>query len=70
MTLKEIVKKAERDAIVETLRVHIGLGRITRVAKSLGIHRKTLYVKMREHKIDQHAESPQLTVPGTERVAG
>lgn len=59
MTLHEVVKKAEREQIVKVLRMHIGVGRMERVAKVLGIHRKTLWSKIREHQIDKSIETPQ-----------
>lgn len=62
MTLHEVVKQAERDQIIKVLRMHIGAGRMERVAKALGIHRKTLWSKIREHGIDKSLESPQLPI--------
>lgn len=59
MTLRERLEKCEREAIVETLRSHIGRGRLNRVAKALGISRDTLWGKMRRLGIDKRAETPQ-----------
>lgn len=59
MTLHEVVEKAERDQIVKVLRMHIGAGRLTRVAKVLGISRKSLWEKCRKYQIDKRIETPQ-----------
>jgi transcriptional regulator of acetoin/glycerol metabolism len=59
VTLRERLEQCEREAIIETLRCHIGIGRMTRAAKSLGIARKTLWDKMRRLGIDKRLETPQ-----------
>lgn len=59
MTLQNAVEKAERDAIVAMLRVHLGRARITRAAQALGITRKTLWVKMKRYQIDKLLETAQ-----------
>jgi hypothetical protein len=59
VTLREIVREAERKAIVAVLRSTLGRGRLTRAAQTLGIARKTLWEKMRLYQIDKRAEQPQ-----------
>lgn len=69
MTLREILKKAEREAIVEALRkVAPGSnwgrgGRLAVVAEQLGISRKTLWEKCRALGIDKSVETPQEQLP-------
>jgi DNA-binding NtrC family response regulator len=64
VTLREVVREAERKAIVEVLRStpgrgRTGAGRLTAAAKTLGISRKNLWEKMRALQIDKKAEQPQ-----------
>jgi DNA-binding NtrC family response regulator len=63
VTLREIVQKAERDAIVAVLQRQLGRTRIRDTAKSLGINRKTLWEKMKRYKIDKALAHPQQSLP-------
>lgn len=63
MTLREILMKAEREAIVAVLKVTTGRARLGASAKALGISRKNLWEKMRLHKIDKTVEQPQEQLP-------
>lgn len=63
MTLREILMKAEREAIVTVLRATTGRGRLSASAKTLGISRKNLWEKIRLHKIDKTVEQPQEQLP-------
>jgi transcriptional regulator with PAS, ATPase and Fis domain len=49
MTLKSTMEETERRLIAETIRQH-GYN-ITKSAAELGIHRKTLWLKMKRHNI-------------------
>jgi len=64
VTLREKVRAFERQVIVEELQKDGAWGRMARVAKALGIHRKTLNQK-KEHQIDLQSEAhPQRPLPG------
>lgn len=60
MTLREKVKAYERELLVQALRSDQRPGRVSRIAKTLGIHRKTLLCKAKEHQIRKEEWHPQL----------
>lgn len=69
MTLREMMKKYEREMIIEALRRiapganHGRGGRFGTVAKELGISRKCLWEKCRAMGIDKDVEVPQQQLP-------